>query len=70
MNALNRLMIFLLLLVLLGVGIRLMYFGLQSLVGYSSSYSPQDLLWMLLGIVLFVGGIIIGVRFLPSESYR
>ena len=68
MTTLNRIAIYLLLLVLLGVGIRLMYYGLETVVGSSPHYDWPNVLWMLVGIVLFIGGIVAGILLLSLRG--
>lgn len=69
MTTLTRSLLYLVLLILLGVGIRLMYFGLETVVGASPHSAPINVLWMLVGVVLFVSGIITGILFLsPHRS--
>jgi hypothetical protein len=68
MNSLIRFLLFLVLLVLLGVGIRLMYYGLQSLVGSSAVSGVFQVLALLAGVVCFIAGIFTGVVLLsPSR---
>ena len=68
MNALNRIATFVLLLVLLGVGIRLMYYGLETVVGSSPHYDWPNVLWMLAGVVIFLSGIISGILLLGQRA--
>jgi hypothetical protein len=68
MTTLMRSLVYLGLLLLLGIGIRLMYYGLQTVVGSSPHYDLLNVLWMLVGIVLFVSGIITGILFLSPRS--
>jgi hypothetical protein len=67
-----RSLIYLGLLILLGIGIRLMYYGLETVVGSSPHYNWLNVLLMLLGVVLFVSGIILGIlglsRHAPARS--
>ncbi len=63
-----RSLIYLGLLILLGIGIRLMYYGLETVVGSSPHYDLINVLQMLLGVVLFVGGIILGILGLSRHS--
>jgi hypothetical protein len=55
-------------LIVLGVGIRLMFYGFQGLVG-SPSDLVRELLGFLLGIICFVAGIV-GAVFLFSPPAR
>lgn len=69
MTTLTRSLLYLVLLLLLGIGIRLMYFGLETVVGASPHYDVINVLWMLVGVVLFVCGIVTGILFLsPRQS--
>ncbi len=68
MTTLIRSLVYLSLLLLLGIGIRLMYYGLETVVGSSPHYDLLNVLWMLVGIVLFVSGIITGILFLSPRS--
>lgn len=69
MTTLTRSLLYLVLLLLLGIGIRLMYFGLETVVGASPHYDMTNVLWMLVGVVLFVCGIVTGILFLsPRQS--
>lgn len=66
MNALIRFSLVLLVLVLLGVGIRLLYYGLQISVyvqrgsAANANYLPSPLIFAI-GIVLFIGGLATGI---------
>lgn len=69
MTTLTRSLLYLVLLLLLGIGIRLMYFGLETVVGASPHYDVTNVFWMLVGVVLFVSGIVTGILFLsPRRS--
>lgn len=68
MNASARTLVILLLLIVLGVGTRLMFYGLQTLIS-SPSAGWLSLPWFFAGVVLFIGGIVIGVLSLDSETY-
>lgn len=68
MTALIRFLLYVVLLLLLGVGIRLMYYGLQTVVGASPHYDVLNVLWLLLGVIIFVGGIVTGIVFLSPRS--
>jgi hypothetical protein len=57
-------------LVLLGVGVRLMYYGIETIVGSSPRYGWTDIVVMLAGVALFIGGIALGVFILPSSAVR
>ena len=70
MAALNRFLVYLALLILLGIGSRLMYYGLQTVVGAAPNNSWIDVLWLLVGIVLFVGGIVTGILFLSPPAHN
>lgn len=64
MNTLMRFLLIVLLVILLGVGLRLLYYGIQ-LAAYTSSastasYLPSPLIFAA-GIVCFLGGIVAGV---------
>jgi predicted tellurium resistance membrane protein TerC len=63
-----RSLIYLGLLILLGIGIRLMYYGLETVVGSSPHYNWLDVVLLLLGVVLFVCGIITGILGLSRHS--
>lgn len=65
MNGLLRSFLVLLVIILLGVGIRLLYYGLQIAVYVQSghtkaSYLPSPLIFAI-GIILFVAGLALGV---------
>ncbi|HEY3993930.1 MAG TPA: hypothetical protein VGM01_13770 [Ktedonobacteraceae bacterium] len=68
MTTLVRTMMYLVLLVLLGVGIRLMYYGLETVVGASPHYDWPQVLVLLVGIVLFLGGLVTGILFLGPNA--
>ncbi len=69
MANLPRYIVYPLLLVTLGVGVRLMYYGIETVVGSSPNYSWPDVVVMLAGVALFLSGIIISVLTLPSHAY-
>lgn len=68
MTTLVRTMMYLVLLVLLGVGIRLMYYGLETVVGASPHYDWPQVLVLFVGIVLFLGGLVTGILFLGPNA--
>ncbi len=69
MNSVVRFLLFLTLLILLGAGMRLMYYGLQSLVGSSSTSGLPQVLAFAAGIVCFIGGMVTAVLLLsPSRT--
>ena len=68
MTTMIRSLIYLGLLLLLGIGIRLMYYGLETVVGSSPHYDLLNVLWMLVGVILFVSGIITGILFLSPRK--
>lgn len=68
MRTLIRTLVYVFLLILLGVGIRLMYYGLQTVVGASPHYSLLDVLWLLVGVITFVSGIIASILFLSPPA--
>lgn len=68
MRTLIRTLVYVFLLLLLGVGIRLMYYGLETVVGASPHYNWPDVLWLLVGVACFVSGIIAGILFLSPPA--
>lgn len=67
MANLPRYIVYPLLLVVLSVGIRLMYYGIETVVGSSPYYGWSDVLLMLTGVVFFLSGIISGVLLLSPR---
>jgi hypothetical protein len=70
MRTLIRALIYVFLLIILGVGIRLMYYGLETVVGSSPRYDWPNVLWMLVGVVIFISGIITGILFLSPPAHN
>lgn len=72
MTTLIRTLAYLSLLVLFGVGIRLMYYGLETVVGSSPHYDWPNVVLMLVGVLFFVSAIVTGVLFLspPRPSVQ
>ncbi|HEY0753965.1 MAG TPA: hypothetical protein VGD98_08405 [Ktedonobacteraceae bacterium] len=69
MTTMLRILVYLSVLILLGVGIRLMYYGLETVVGASPHYSLSNVLLMLIGVLFFICGIIAGILFMsPPRS--
>jgi hypothetical protein len=66
-STLTRFLIGLSALIILGVGLRLMYYGLQTQLSSSPSLG---ILAFLIGIVCFVAGILIGVLLFDRYSRR
>jgi hypothetical protein len=69
MRALIRTLISIFLLLLLGAGIRLMYYGLETVVGAAPHSDWVNVLWLFVGILFFISGIIAGVLFLSPRAH-
>jgi predicted cobalt transporter CbtA len=70
MNTFTRSLFVLVSLIVLGIGLRLMYYGLQSLVGYSSGSGVGQLLALIAGIICFIAGLASGVLLLTPAYQR
>ncbi len=63
-----RALVYLCLLVILGAGIRLMYYGLETVVGAAPHGNWTNVLWLIVGVIFFISGIISGVLFLSPRA--
>lgn len=67
MKPTTRYLLLVLVLIVVGVGLRLMFFGLQGLVASSASFGTA-LLGFVAGIICFVAGILSGVFLLSPRA--